>query len=1851
MGGTVLGTWELRDRIGRGGMAEVWLAEHTQRRTPAAIKLLRLSTHDPELSRAFRTEVAAIAGLDHPAVVALFDHGVVPPEMAEQLRLPMGAPYLVLEHVDGGALDQHKGRLRWRTVREILLQLLDALAHSHARGVVHRDVKPGNLLIDRHRRSVRLTDFGIAHLRKDSARRATGGTPAYMAPEQFVGDWHDEGPWTDLYALGCLAWALVSGKPPFPYKDWAPAYHAHTRKSLPALRPSRAIPRGFEDWLQHLLAKDPVARYRRAADAAWGLVQLPDPPADADAVPGLEEDYPTVTPAATTLSMPALPRKRTRGGRETWHAPVPPMPKSWERPSLDRNAPPPGLSLFGLRSVPLVDREVERTELWAQLASCRAERTPRVVVLRGTAGCGKSCLAEWLCERAHEVGAATPLTATHGAAPGPADGLVAMIARQLRSEGLEVDDLRQRARAVLPPDDPDVEGDATALAELLAPSAPGEATGVQVGTVNERHQLLVRVLEGLAVERPVLVWLDDVDRGFDAVEFTQFVLDHARELPALFVLTARITRTLPELDGLIGHSAVRCLDLQPLAVTDHDTMVRGLLDLEPSVRARVVRRTGGNPSFAVQLLRDWVDRGVLEHSDSGYRLRRDVLVELPQDLARVWVTRIDSFVEPRPRADLRALELAACLGDNIDEGEWNAVLLLAGVAPDPALVDDLVEAGLARRRGPGAWSFTNSMLREAIELSAIDYARAHTAHRACADMLQAQGADPERLGRHRLAAGDPVRAIGPLTEAARTRVASASFGEIEELCEAIESALSGAGVPQDDPRWGDLLLMRLQNRTVHSHLDSEQYGEALLADARMHGWPELELWALHSCAHDASQRGDWKLALAYVDAADAVTGGEIETRLRLAFQRAQTLHAIGRNHEAIPVLQGTIGRAAGEGLIDVIADCNRVLAACLIGAGRLDEAQLHVDLALELAREAGIAHAARDGAHHRGRARAQPRGPRPRRAGLPCRGVPRARARLTAHCLRRDQPRPRAHRPRQVQRRRGAARERRSERPRSRAAGDRRGARARRVRSGPGRVEGRRSVLGGGRAGARRPPPDRSGLRRSVRALRPARRRRRHARACRGGVEARRAAVGGARQRGPRRVGTQPHARPGVSKCQAACSAASEPGSNGLLAEVSMRWSVALVLSVSVLASCGDKKPPVATAAAEAPADLAKRVDVVDTLHGTEVADPYRWLENADDPEVQAWVDQRNGAFDGYTGGLEQRQWLYDRFQYLWRYDDESTPSPCLLSDRVIYRTKQAEQDKWVVHMKDGETDKVLLDPNEWEPTETLAGFTPSPDCRYAVFGKAKAGDENPQLAVLDLDTLEVGADTFQGWRQRGVTWKHDNSGFFYSAWPLEGEVPEGEHHYWHRVWWHDLGSSKDDDQLFFEDKDIKEHFHGVGIDETGRWLVKYRSKFDKTEIWLRDLQDQEAEDVAIATGMDASYGVDVVDGKLLITTDKDAPNYKVYVTDVDKPAREHWTEWLPEGEDVLSYVSPVAGKVYAVYEHNATTRIAVHELDGTHLHDVELPTLGSAWVWGYWSKEQTWLSFSSYAFPSTVYTYDAGANALTMYKRSPVPLDPEGIVVDQVWYESKDGTEVSMFVVHHEDAPKDGSVPFLLTGYGGFNISMTPGFSTSLATWVQAGGGVAIPNLRGGGEYGQDWHEAGMRENKQNVFDDFIAAAEYLESSGWSHRDRIAIRGGSNGGLLVSAAVTQRPELFQAVLCQVPLTDMVRYHHFGLANIWAEEYGNADDPAMFEVLNAYSPYHRVTEGTDYPAILVTGSVNDARTDPVHARKFRGGRALRRHRQGERGAHPAAHPGRLGPRRCRDRRPEGPTRLRATTPS
>ncbi len=679
-------------------------------------------------------------------------------------------------------------------------------------------------------------------------------------------------------------------------------------------------------------------------------------------------------------------------------------------------------------------------------------------------------------------------------------------------------------------------------------------------------------------------------------------------------------------------------------------------------------------------------------------------------------------------------------------------------------------------------------------------------------------------------------------------------------------------------------------------------------------------------------------------------------------------------------------------------------------------------------------------------------------------------------------------------------------------------------------------------------------------------------------------------------------------------------------------WTVVLMLITAVVACSSREKsevatetPPPAGAAvqAEAPGDAAaaitqappptayhypptKQIPVEDDYHGTIIVDPYRWLENADDPEVVAWTETEETFTHGIIDTLPQKTWLISRFDVLWRYDDESVPIRVLAGDRLFYWTKNKEDEKWafVTREREGAEPQVVLDPNHWDPADQLAGVRASRAGRFVAYGTAHGGDENPIVQVLDLNTGDILPDRLRGWKQSVGSWLPDDSGFYYTCKPLAAEVPEGEHEYWHSAWLHKLGTPTEQDVKVFSHDEVKEYWHSVSVTEDGAYTVYYRGLFNANDLWYQRTGST-AKPTPLAVGMTDEYGVDIIDGKILITTNAGATRKMVYITDVDQPGREQWRVFIPEDpQDKLEYIAAINGLIYASYSHNAYTQIKIYDLTGNYLRDLPLPTIGTASVSGRWSQPEVWVRFSSFSYPTTTFKYHPERDELEVYREFPVEVDVDDVVAEQVWYESCDGTPVSMFIVHREGLQHDGSNPTLLGGYGGFDVSMRPRFSTSALVWLEAGGVYAIPNLRGGGEYGREWHEAGMLGNKQNVFDDFIAAAEYLIAQGYTSDEKLAIRGGSNGGLLVGAATVQRPDLFRVVNCGVPLLDMVNYHEFGLANIWAEEYGSSEDPEQFEYLYKYSPYHNVKEGVRYPAFIVTGSENDARVDPLHARKM-----------------------------------------------
>src|SRR5208337_370360 len=542
-----------------------------------------------------------------------------------------------------------------------------------------------------------------------------------------------------------------------------------------------------------------------------------------------------------------------------------------------------------------------------------------------------------------------------------------------------------------------------------------------------------------------------------------------------------------------------------------------------------------------------------------------------------------------------------------------------------------------------------------------------------------------------------------------------------------------------------------------------------------------------------------------------------------------------------------------------------------------------------------------------------------------------------------------------------------------------------------------------------------------------------------------------------------------------------------------------------------------------------------------------------------------------------------------------------------------------ILYMREGlegafhSEDRVLLDVNQLAADGTIAldWWYASEDGRYVAYGTSPSGSEVSTLRVIETATGKLLPDSIDRTRAASLAWTPDNSGFFYTRYPREGDVPEGQEVYHRHVFYHALGTDPARDPLIFGEGRDPEWWPNVTLSEDGRWLlINEEHGWTKTQMFLQDLSSKNPP-VEITAGKDFLYGADFYQGKLYITTNEDAPRYRVFVADATNAKRENWKEIIPQSDAVLQGASVTGAKLLAQYEHNATSELKLFGLDGKKLADIPLPAIGSvASVSGRYDRDEIFFGFQSFTVPPSIYRADLTKVALNdlksaLWAKVDAPsIDPSAYDVRQVWYTSKDGTKVPMFVVSKKGIEKNGKNPTLLTGYGGFNVSLTPAFSRSMFLWMEHGGIYAVANLRGGAEFGEDWHRAGMLEKKQNVFDDFIAAAEYLLAQKYTDKDHLAIFGGSNGGLLMGAMITQRPDLFRAVVCAVPLLDMLRYQNFQIAKLWIPEYGSADDAKQFEWLYAYSPYHHVKPGQEYPAILFMTGDTDTRVDPMHAKKM-----------------------------------------------
>ncbi len=626
----------------------------------------------------------------------------------------------------------------------------------------------------------------------------------------------------------------------------------------------------------------------------------------------------------------------------------------------------------------------------------------------------------------------------------------------------------------------------------------------------------------------------------------------------------------------------------------------------------------------------------------------------------------------------------------------------------------------------------------------------------------------------------------------------------------------------------------------------------------------------------------------------------------------------------------------------------------------------------------------------------------------------------------------------------------------------------------------------------------------------------------------------------------------------------------------------------------------------------AKIAPVEDTVQGHKIVDRYRYLEDPNDPDTKLYVEQEFNYTRAILDPLPGRDKINARLSQLLEIGTVEAPQ---MGGKYYFHTRrEGNQNQPILYVREGvngafnSEDRVLLDINKLAADGTIAldWWYASEDGKYVAYGTSPSGSEVSTLHVIETASGKLLPDSIERTRAVSLAWKRDNSGFFYTRYPQKGEVPEGQEVYNRHVFYHALGADPAQDPLIFGEGRDPQWWPNVSLSEDGRWLlIDEEHSFTRTEMFLQDLTSKNPP-AEITVGKDFLYSADFFQGKLYITTNEDAPHFRVFVADATNPKRENWKELIPQTDAVLQGASVTGGKLLAQYEHNVASELKVFGLDGKKLADIPLPAIGSVFsASGRYDRNEIFFGFQSFTVPPSIYRVDLTDVKSTLWAKVDAPsLDPSAYDVQQVWYTSKDGTKVPMFVVSKKGIEKNGKNPTLLTGYGGFNVSMTPAFNRSMYLWMEHGGVYAVANLRGGSEFGEDWHRAGMLDKKQSVFDDFIAAAEYLIAQKYTDRDRLAIFGGSNGGLLMGAMITQRPDLFRAVVCQVPLLDMLRYQNFQIAKLWIPEYGSADDAKQFDWLYAYSPYHHVKPGQEYPAILFMTGDTDTRVDPMHAKKM-----------------------------------------------
>ena len=658
-----------------------------------------------------------------------------------------------------------------------------------------------------------------------------------------------------------------------------------------------------------------------------------------------------------------------------------------------------------------------------------------------------------------------------------------------------------------------------------------------------------------------------------------------------------------------------------------------------------------------------------------------------------------------------------------------------------------------------------------------------------------------------------------------------------------------------------------------------------------------------------------------------------------------------------------------------------------------------------------------------------------------------------------------------------------------------------------------------------------------------------------------------------------------------------------------MHCSPALLSSAILLASTALAQNNTTSSTMNIPQPPAtKQQPVTDDYFGHKIVDPYRWLGDGSTPQTQQWVAEQLGYTRAILDKLPGRDQLHARMEQLLEIGNLGETE--VGGDSYFHTRRDGKQNQPVLYVRKGIDghDEVLVDANQLSKDGTVAldWWYASHDGKYVAYGTSESGSEMSTLHVIETSTRKVLPDTIARTRAASLAWKPDDSGFYYTRYPKPGDVAAGQEMYNRHVFYHALGSDPAGDKLIFGEGRDPQDWPNVALSEDGRWLsIMVEQGWTKNEVYLKEVTTNSAP-LRITTGKEFLYYVQPYHGDLYILTNEDSPRYRVFKTPAKTPSREHWREIVPQSDAVLTSLQIIGGQLFAGYELNAHSLLKRFTLDGMPLREVALPTLGTiSSIGGEYDSRSAFYLFSSFTVPTTIYRFDIASAKSTVWASVETGIDTSKYETKQVWYASKDGTRVPMFLVMRKGLKLTGHSPALLTAYGGFNVSLTPEFNKTLFPWLDRDGIFAMANLRGGSEFGEDWHRAGMLDKKQNVFDDFLAAAEYLDEGRLyrqrpSRHSRRQQRRPADG----RGSDTQRPDLFRAVVCQVPLLDMLRYQNFQIAKLWIPEYGSSADPKQFEWLYAYSPYHHVKPGTAYPAVLFMTADTDTRVDPMHAKKM-----------------------------------------------